>query len=179
MRLFDTELHGEPVRVLAADDPRLTAVGLAGVEVVGRRIEERDHTVVQVLLDDDAPGFDTTLLDAPVVVDVVAADGTLITRELLDHDATRRQLQAERLAGRSEIRGVLVLTDGELPPPWVRLAFVPLPLEATAGTRMVLRRTSVQELLAGVEAAFVAGEMTDQQRQVAIRTIDQRHPPQR
>ncbi len=175
MELLNIELTGAPVRVTFEHDPAV-APGLLGVDVAAREIDGVDHTVVQVLLDDDAPGFDDSLLAAPVVVDLVAADGVVLARELLDHDQFRRQLRAERELGRSTLRGVLVLTDGALPPPWVRLAFLPVELSGTATTRLVLRRSTVPDLLAGVEAAHSAGELTDDGRRTAITSIEQRHP---
>lgn len=175
VELLSIELTGAPVRVTFEDDPAVSP-GLIGIDVAAREIDGVDHTVVQVLLDDDAPGFDDSLLAAPVVVDLVAADGVVLARELLDHDRFRRQLRAERDLGRSTLRGVLVLTDGSLPPPWVRLGFLPVELASTATTRLVLRRSTVPDLLAGVDAAHAAGELTDDERRTAITSIEQRHP---
>ncbi len=74
------------------------------------------------------------------------------------------------------LRGVLVLTDGELPPPWVRLAFLPVALDTTAALTLVVRRTTVGNLIAGVERAYSAGELTDSERSTALTSIEQRHP---
>jgi hypothetical protein len=150
--------------------------GLLGVDVRARRLDEQDHTVVQILLDDDRPDFDRSLLDAPVVAELSGPDGTIVAREPFDHDAFRRRLQDERTAGESVTRGILVLTDGELPPPWVRLAFLPVPLPATAGLVLRIARTTVTELVDGVDQAYARGEVTDQERQAVIVTITQRHP---
>lgn len=174
VELLRLELTGAPVRQMFDDGSALP--GVLGVDVTAREIDGSAHTAVQLLLDDDVPGFDIALLDQPVVVDVVAADGSVVARELFDHDQFRRQLRAERDLGRSNLRGVLVLSGGSLPPPWVRLAFLQVDLGSTAGTRLVARRTSVADLLAGVEAAFAAGELTDDERRTAILSVEQRHP---
>ena len=71
---------------------------------------------------------------------------------------------------------MLVLTGGELPPPWIRLAFLPIALSATVGGSLVLTRTTAESLLAGVEAATAAGEMTDGERAAAVATIEHLHP---
>ena len=177
MELISFDLTGAPVRVdLQAGGPASPVVGLIGIDVAARRVETAEHTAVQVLLDDDLAGFDQGLLDDPIVAELVEADGTVVAREPLDHDRFRRRLKAEHDVGQASTRGVLVLTDGELPPPWIRLAFLPVPLAATAGTRLVLRRTTVPDLIAGVESAFASGELTDDQRRTALQSIEQRHP---
>ena len=79
-------------------------------------------------------------------------------------------------AGESATRGVLVRTGGQLPPPYVRLAFLPIGIAATAGADLVVRRTTVAELNAGVEAAYAGGEITDDDRRALLTSIDQRHP---
>jgi hypothetical protein len=133
--------------------------------------------VVQVMLDDDRPGFDPSLFDAPLLVEVTDAQGALLARELVDHDEFRRALQAEREAGRSERRGVLLLTRGELPPPWIRLCFLATPLPESAGGQLVLGRTSVDELVAGVERSAAEGAVTDAERRTALTTIEHLHGP--
>ena len=169
------ELDGGPRREVA-DDQQRAASGLIGVDVAETRVDGTPRTVVQLLLDDDQPGFDRTLLSAPIVAEVTSADGAPVAREPFDHDAFRRQLLAERQAGESTTRGVLLLTDGEPPPPWVRLAFLPLPLAQTAGTRLVLRRTTVGELRDGVERAHADGSIDDRERHGLLTVIDQLHP---
>ena len=169
------ELDGGPRRELADDDQR-APTGLVGVDVAETRVDGSPRTVVQLLLDDDQPGFDRTLLDAPIVAEVVGPDGGPVAREPFDHDEFRRRLVAEREAGESTTRGVLLLTDGEPPPPWVRLAFLPVPLERTRGTRLVLRRTTVEELRDGVEQAHAAGSVDDRERQALLTVIGQLHP---
>ncbi len=47
---------------------------------------------------------------------------------------------------------------------------------ATAGAHLVVRRTAVAELVAGVEAAHANGEITDDDRRALLTSIDQRHP---
>lgn len=169
------ELDGGPRRELT-DDRQRTATGLIGVDVAPTQVDGAPRTVVQLLLDDDQPGFDRTLLDAPIVAEVVGPDGEPLAREPFDHDAFRRRLVAERAAGESTARGVLLLTGGQPPPPWVRLAFLPVPLERTAGTLLVLRRTTVEELRRGVEQAHSAGEVDDRERQALLTVIEQLHP---
>jgi hypothetical protein len=132
--------------------------------------------VVQVLLDDDHPDFDPALLDQPLVAELHGPDGSLVAREPFDHDRFRRQLLAERDAGESVTRGVLVLTGGELPPAWVRLAFLPVPVAATGDLALTVARTSVTELIGGLDDAYARGEVTDQERQAVIVAISQRHP---
>lgn len=177
MELISFDLTGAAVQVLTPSGGEAPAViGIVGVDVAARRVEAADHTAVQVLLDDDQVGFDRTLLDGPIVVELVDASGTVVAREPLDHDRFRRRLKAEHDVGQTSTRGVLVLTDGELPPPWIRLAFLPVPLAATAGTRLVLRRTTVADLITGVESAHASGELTDDQRRTALQSIEQRHP---
>ncbi|WP_421118337.1 hypothetical protein ACE2AJ_13115 [Aquihabitans daechungensis] len=39
-----------------------------------------------------------------------------------------------------------------------------------------MRRTTVAELVAGVEAAYAKGEITDDDRRALLITIEQRHP---
>lgn len=175
MELLRIDLAGTATRV-NFDGASPGPTGVLGVDVAPTVIDGAAHTAVQLLLDDDAPGFDAGLLDGPVVVDLVTSSGVVLARELLDHDRFRRQLRAERDLGRSTLRGVLVLTEGALPPPWVRLAFLPVDLASTAGALLVLRRSTVPDLLAGVDAAHGAGELTDDERRTAITSIEQRHP---
>ena len=190
MDLISLRLTGGPVQRLVEDTTTFDGpFGVLGVDVAGRAIDGRRWTVVQLLLDDDHPHFDQTLHDAPVVAEVrrAGSDGTdgadgadgdrpTLALEPFDHDRFRRQLEEEQAAGESTTRGVLVRTGGQLPPPYVRLAFLPIDLEATAGADLLVRRTSVAELVAGVEAAHAAGEVTDDGRRALLVTIEQRHP---
>ncbi len=177
MELLSTDLDGRPVQVLTADQPAITGPhGIIGIDVASRPIDERSWTVVQLLLDDDHPLFDRSLLDAPIVAEVTAGDGAVLALEAFDHDAFRRRLQAERDAGERTTRGVLVLTGGQLPPPYVRLAFLPVELSATSGASLVVRRTTVAELVAGIEQAYAAGEITDDDRRALLIGVEQRHP---
>src|SRR3546814_6945504 len=59
------------------------------------------------------------------------------------HDRFRHDLRADQEAGGRVLRGVLVLTGGELPPPHVRLAFLPGSVSGTAGTTLAVVRTDV------------------------------------
>ena len=160
MELLRIEMTGAPLQALPEAAHRAAAAGLVGVDVTARSVEGVAHTVVQALFDDDRPGFDRSLLDGPLVADLLTPstgvlDGgaDVLDRALFDHDEFRRRLLTEREAGESITRGVLVLTDGEVPPPWIRLAFLPVELSRTAGAELVVRRSSVEELAAAVDAA--------------------------
>jgi hypothetical protein len=170
-------LTGAPVRVERVNGSSTLSTDVLGIDVAERIIDDVAHTVVQVMLDDDRPGFDPTLFDAPVLAEVTGGDGALLARELIDHDRFRRALRAERDAGRSERRGVLLLTDGELPPPWIRLCFLPLALTAGAGATLVLRRTTVEDLVAGVERSAAEGAIADNERVAALTAIEHLHGP--
>lgn len=183
MELISVPLVGGPTQVMAKDQGALTGPhGVLGVDVASRAIDGHQWTVVQLLLDDDHPLFDRTLLDAPIVAEVrthghgPGNDPVHLALEPFDHDAFRRQLQREHAAGETTTRGVLVRTGGDLPPPYVRLAFLPIELAATAGADLLVRRTTVSELVAGVEAAYATGEITDDDRRALLVSIEQRHP---
>lgn len=168
-------MGGGPGRSMVSPSSPGGRDGVVGVDVSPREVDGVAHVVVQLLLDDDVPGFDRTLLDRPMVAEL-ALDGRVVAREAFDHDVFRRRLVAERAAGTSTTRGILVLTDGEPPPPWVRLAFLPVPISATAGHTLRIVTTTVVELLAGVDESYGRGEVTDDERQALIVSIEQRHP---
>ncbi len=179
MLLASIPLTGRPSRAMAGDDPpgpAELADGILGVAVDATIVDGAAHTVVQVLLDDDRADFDPLLLDAPVVAEVVTPAGDVVARELLDHDAFRRALLEERERGESVRRGVLLLDAGELPAPWVRLAFLPVPLERGEGTTLLLRRSTVAALLEGVEQALRDGDLTDAEGVAARTAIEHLHP---
>ena len=183
MELISIPLAGGPAQVMVQEQGAVTGPhGVLGVDVASRTIDGHAWTVVQLLLDDDHPLFDRTLLDAPVVAEVRThghADcgaPVALALEPFDHDAFRRRLHEEQAAGESTTRGVLVRTGGQLPPPYVRLAFLPIELARTAGADLLVRRTTVAELVAGVEAAHAAGEVSDDERRALLVTIEQRHP---
>lgn len=175
--LARVELSGGPARVSFVDDGGASPHrGVMGIDVAPRTIDDTRYTVVQLLLDDDVAGFDHSLLDGPLVADLVDRTGHVLVREPFDHDQFRRELLRERAAGESVRRGVLVLTEGEPPPPWIRLAFLPAAIEATVDTSVEVRRTSVAELRAGVEAAFAEGLVNEDERRTLLLTIEHRHP---
>ena len=183
MELISLSLAGGPAQVMVQDQGARTGPhGVLGVDVASRTIDGHHWTVVQLLLDDDHPLFDRTLLDAPVVAEIRThghqdcGDPVALAIEPFDHDAFRRVLQAEHAAGESTTRGVLVRTGGELPPPYVRLAFLPIELAETAGADLLVRRTTVAELVAGVEAAHAKGDIGDDDRRALLVSIEQRHP---
>ena len=180
--LITASLHGGPTQAMATEAVGSSPPGVLGIDVASRTIDGHSWTVVQLLLDDDHPLFDPTLLDAPIVAEVRThghGEGSapaVLALEPFDHDAFRRTLLAERQAGESTTRGVLVLTSGQLPPPYVRLAFLPVELASTAETELTVRRTSVATLVAGAEAAYARGEVTDDERRALLVGIEQRHP---
>ncbi|MCU1371054.1 MAG: hypothetical protein JWO77_2248 [Ilumatobacteraceae bacterium] len=183
MELIAIPLVGGPAQVMVHDLPAVAGPhGVLGVDVAARTIDGRHWTVIQLLLDDDHPLFDRSLLDAPVVAEVRThghadcGEPVALALEPFDHDAFRRQLAHEHDGGESTTRGVLVRTGGELPPPYVRLAFLPIELAETAGADLLVRRTTVGELVAGVEAAYTRGEITADDRRALLTTIEQRHP---
>ena len=177
VRLFQIGLTGEPQQVLApigADDG--LPAGVMGIDVSRRVVRGEAQLVVQLLLDDEAGGFDPALLDAPVIAEVFTADGRTVAREPFDHDRFRRRLRDELADGRQVTRGVLVLERGELPPPWIRLAFLPIELASAPGCTLVVRTTTRADLVTGVDNAYSAGELSDEERTTMLTSIDQRHP---
>lgn len=175
--LATMELSGRPVQMMAEDaGSPMGRYGVIGIDVAPQVLDGAEQTVVQILLDDDRPDFDRSLLDEPMVAELSRADGEVLAREPFDHDRFRQRLLAEREAGESLTRGVLVLNEGELPAPWIRLAFLPIALATTEGTTLSVRRTTVAALIEGVDGAYARGELTDQERQAIIVSIDQRHP---
>jgi hypothetical protein len=183
--LMTVELHGGPTQAMASDELAISGPpGVLGVDVAARTIDGQHWTVVQLLLDDDHPLFDRALLDAPTVAEVCAqgpghgaeAGSLTLAREPFDHHEFRRQLLAEREAGEQTTRGVLVLTGGQLPPPYLRLAFLPVELAATAAATLTVRRTTVAELVHGVEAAHARGDIGDDDRRALLIGIEQHHP---
>lgn len=176
MDLLRLELIGGPGRVETSVGSPAWERGVLGVDVTGLAVEGVDHTVVQVLFDDDAPAFDRALLDSPLVAELRNPAGEVQVRDLFDHDRFRQALRADQEAGGDELRGVLVLTGGELPPPYVRLAFLPLPIGATAGTTLAVVRTDVPELVMAVDDALEREEIDEVEHRGLLTTIEQRHP---
>lgn len=85
-------------------------------------------------------------------------------------------VQVEQQAGEPTLRGVLVLPGGELPPHYVRLAFLPVDVSGTAGTTLAVVRTDVPDLVMAVDDALERGEVTDAQHRALLTSIEQRHP---
>jgi hypothetical protein len=175
-QLAHIALTGQPLRAMAAEGGDSQRSGVVGIDVAERRADGAVYTVIQLLFDDDLAGFDRQLLDSPLLAEVLDANGQIVRREPFDHDQFRQTLHTEHAGGTAVTRGVLVRTEGELPPPWVRLAFVPLAVSATAGATLVIRRTTVAELRSGVDQAYALGEISDQERLAVLLSIDQRHP---
>lgn len=176
MELLKVELSGQAAQAETATGSGPYDLGLLGLAVHPKEIDGLDHTVVQLMFDDDRDGFDPSLIECPLVAEVRSETGDLVARELFDHDGFRRRLRADRQTEGDELRGVLVLTDGELPPPYLRLAFLPVPLAATAGHTLSVVRSARGELIDGIEAGFADGSLTDRQRRHLIVAIEQRHP---
>lgn len=176
MDLLRLELIGGPGRVETAIGSPAWERGVLGVDVSSLSVEGEDHTVVQVLFDDDAPAFDRSLLESPMVAELRTPAGDVVVRDLFDHDRFRHQLRADQEAGGAELRGVLVLTGGELPPPYVRLAFLPVPVTGTAGTTLAVVRTDVPELVMAVDDALEREEIDEDEHRALLTTIEQRHP---
>ena len=157
-------------------------IAVLGVDISPRTVGESNYTVVQMLLDDERPDGDLSLLSCPLVAEVTRPavmeddEPDVVASALFDHDEFRQKLLEEQNAGESITRGVLVLNDGELPPRWTRLAFVPIPLRLTAGLDLRIYRSSVEELLEGVESAFAAGRINEAERLGLLTSIEQHHP---
>lgn len=176
MELLRTDLPGRPMQVETAPGSVPFERGILGIAVSPKDIEGSEHTVVQLLLDDDQAGFDRALLDCPMVAELRTPAGDVITRELFDHDRFRSQLHQERQAGGNELRGVLVLTGGELPPPYIRLAFLAVPVTDTGGCSLFVVRTERDDLLAAIDAGHADGSLTDREHRGLRTTVEQRHP---
>ncbi len=176
MELLRLELTGREGQVTTPPGSPPHEIGLLGVDVSTLELEGEEHVVVQALFDDDTPGFDPALLHGPLVADLVDGEGTSVARELFDHESFRRDLAAEQEAGVDDLRGVVVRSGGELPPRYLRLAFLALPVADTDGATLVLRTADREELIAGVEVAHTRGEISDEERRSLLVTIEQRHP---
>ena len=176
MELLKVELSGVAAQAETATGSDPYDLGVLGVAVHPKQFDGLEQTVVQMMFDDDRSGFDPSLIDCPLVAEVWSSAGDLVARELFDHDAFRRRLYAEREAEGDQLHGVLVLSEGELPPPYLRLAFLPVPLAGTAGHTLSVVRSARTELIDGIEAAFAEGSLTDRQRRHLIVAIEQRHP---
>ncbi len=154
--------------------------GILGVDISPRQIGGVDYSVVQLILDDEHGGDGPGLLDSPLVADVMApgagGEDPPLARALFDHAEFREKLRSEHEAGESETRGILIINEGELPPPWIRMAFVELPLRITAGMDLVVHRSTVEELVAGIEKSFAEGLATETQRRDMLISIGQHHP---
>lgn len=176
MDLLNVELSGVAAQAETATGSAPYDLGVLGLAVDSKEIDGTDHTVVQVMFDDDRSDFDASLLECPLVAEVRTPAGDVLTRELFDHDRFRRRLQADRESKGTELRGVLLLTGGALPPPYLRLGFLALPLADTAGCILAVVRTGRSELVAAVEAGFADGSLTDAEYRALGTAIDQRHP---
>jgi hypothetical protein len=174
--LLRLELIGAPGRVETAPGSPAAERGIVGVDVRGMSIDGTAHTVVQVLFDDDVPGFERALLDQPLVAELRTPGGDVVVRDLFDHDRFRRDLHAEQQAGEANLRGVLVLPGGELPPHYIRLAFLPVPVDGTAGTTLAVVRTDVPELVMAVDDALEREEVSEAEHRALLTAIEQRHP---
>lgn len=176
MELIRLALGGQPSQMQTAPgDPPFEA-GLLGVALSPKDIDGSPHTVVQAMFDDDRPGFDTTLLGCPLTAEIRTPAGDVVTRELFDHDAFRHELHAERASGGNELRGVLLLTGGQLPPAYLRLAFLDLPIGDTDGCTLVVSRSERNELVEAIDAGLQDGSLSDAEHRSLSTMIEQRHP---
>ena len=167
---------GRPAQMQTQPGSAEYDAGILGAALSPKMIDGSEHTVVQVMLDDDRPGFDPTLLDCPLVAEIRTPAGDVVTRELFDHDRFRKELHAERAAGGDELRGVLLLTDGELPPSYLRLAFLDVPLGDTGGCELVVVRPSRDGLIEAIDEGRADGSLTEHEHRGLLTTIEQRHP---
>ncbi|MGB6057657.1 MAG: hypothetical protein WBF71_05285 [Microthrixaceae bacterium] len=181
MALLRINLTGAPLRLHAdVSGGVVEELGILGVDVSPREIAGENYSVVQLILDDQRPDDEGSLLDSPLVADVVRAgddpDSAPLARALFDHDDFREKLRREHEAGESVTRGILILNEGELPPPWIRMAFLPIPLKVTAGMSLVVHRSTVDELVSGIETSFAQGLATEDERRSMLVSIEQHHP---
>lgn len=179
--LLRINLTGAPLRLHAdVSGGVVEELGILGVDVSPREIAGENYSVVQLILDDQRPDDEGSLLDSPLVADVVRAgddpDSAPLARALFDHDDFREKLRREHEAGESVTRGILILNEGELPPPWIRMAFLPIPLKVTAGMSLVVHRSTVDELVSGIETSFAQGLATEDERRSMLVSIEQHHP---
>jgi hypothetical protein len=179
VELLRVELSGVDAQAETATGSDPYERGVLGISVGQKEIEGTDHTVVQVMFDEDRPGFDAALLECPLVAEVRTPAGDLISRDLFDHDAFRQRLRVDRDVGDNDLRGVLLLTDGELPPAYLRLAFLPTPLDHMGGCTLVVVRSERHDLEGAIEQGYGDGSLTDGEFRGLMATIEQRHPPRR
>lgn len=176
MELIRIALGGRPSQMQTAPGDPSYEAGVLGVALSPKTIDGDEHTVVQLMLDDDRPGFDRTLLDCPLVAEIRTPAGDVVTRELFDHDVFRQRLHDERAVGGDELRGVLLLTDGQLPPAYLRLAFLTVPVADTDGCLLAVVRSDRDDLVAAIDAGHAAGALADSEFRSLSTMIEQRHP---
>lgn len=176
MELLRIRSMGRPAQMQTAPGSPPFEHGVLGAAMSPKPIDGNEHTVVQLMLDDDRPGFDRSLLDCPLVAEIRTPGGEVLTRELFDHDRFRQGLRDERVAGGDELRGVLLLTDGELPPAYLRLAFLSVPVPDTEGCDLVVTRSERDALLGAIDAGRDDGSLREDEHRGLRTTIEQRHP---
>lgn len=176
MELIRIALGGRPSQMQTAPGDASYEAGVLGVALSPKTIDGAEHTVVQLMLDDDRPGFDRTLLDCPLVAEIMTPAGDIVTRELFDHDEFRQRLHDERTGGGGELRGVLLLTDGHLPPAYLRLAFLTVTVVDADGCLLAVVRSDRDDLVAAIDAGRTAGSLTDSEFRSLSMMIEQRHP---
>ncbi len=184
MELISLALSGGPAQIMVSDQSAVTGPhGVLGVDVASRTIDGHHWTVVQLLLDDDHPLFDRELLDAPVVAEVrthghADCGGPVALPRARALRPRRLPPPAPGRTGRRRVH------DPGRPRPYrwraaaaLRAPRVP-PDRAGPDRRsdLIVRRTTVAELVAGVEAAYAKGDITDDDRRALLITIEQRHP---
>lgn len=176
MELIRIRSMGRPAQMQTSPGEPPFEAGVLGVAMSPKEIDGTEHTVVQLMVDDDRPGFDEGLLHDPVLAEIRTPAGDVITRDLFDHDEFRQRLHAERAEGGEELRGVLLVTDGGLPPRYLRLAFLPVAVADTEDCDLVITRHDRDELLAAVDASHAGGALADHEHRALRITVEQRHP---
>ncbi|WP_436793813.1 hypothetical protein [Actinospongicola halichondriae] len=176
MELIRIMLAGRPLQMQTSPGDAAFEGGLLGVAVSPKTIDGTEHSVVQAMFDDDRPGFDQTLLDCPMVAEIRTPAGDVVTRELFDHDVFRQALHAERAVGGDDLRGVLLLTGGALPPAYLRLAFLTLPVADATDCALVISRFDRDELVAAIDGGQADGSLSATDHRSLSTMIDQRHP---
>lgn len=176
MELIRVRSVGSAAQMQTAPGDTPFEAGVLGLAMSPKAIDGTEHTVVQVMLDDDRPSFDRELLDCPMVAEIRTPAGDVVTRDLFDHAAFRRRLHADRAGGDDELRGVLLTTGGELPPAYLRLAFLAVAVSDTEGCDLVVSRHDRHELLAAVDGGHAQGAISDAEHRSLATTIEQRHP---
>jgi hypothetical protein len=167
---------GRPAQVQTGPGSPEFERGVLGAAVSAKVIDGVERSVVQVMLDDDRPGFDAGLLDCPLLAEVRTPAGDVVARDLFDHDRFRRRLHDERAAGGDDLRGVLLMSEGELPPAYLRLAFLDVPVADTAGCDVVVARWEREAMVSALDGGREDGSLSGREHRGLLTMVEQRHP---